>query len=388
MAAKIKEEKVEKEEKKKLGYLGQSMKDNSGDHYNDIVPTLYKISTSSLKFDAALGGGFGPGIIRFGGSSEGGKTSCALEVARNFIETIPNSKVLYIKAEGRLGKDMKSRSGLVFTEDVTEWEETSGKAFVLKSNIFDFVAQTIYDLIIDNPKNFKYFIIIDSIDGLMLRADTLKKLDGDESVKVAGPNVLIKRLFKLVSLPANEHGHMVLPLAQVIAKIENKYTPKDQLDVSGGGGNAQIHFSNWCIEFKRRNKEDLITKDGKAANLEFETYNIAGHYCKVEIEKSENESTKRMVKYPIKYGVKNGSAIWTELEIRSMLEMYGLLTIAGRSNTLSQNLRDGLTKILNEEVPEKFSSGASCIEYFTKPNVLKATKQILRDFAANDDLSL
>ena len=40
----------------------------------------YKVSSGSLNVDFELGGGLGPGLHRFIGMNEGGKTSEALEV--------------------------------------------------------------------------------------------------------------------------------------------------------------------------------------------------------------------------------------------------------------------------------------------------------------------
>ena len=59
-------------------------KDNSKYHYNDYEELNYKISSGSLNLDLALNGGFCSGAHRFTGVNEGGKTSCALTVAKNF----------------------------------------------------------------------------------------------------------------------------------------------------------------------------------------------------------------------------------------------------------------------------------------------------------------
>ena len=59
-------------------------KNNKSFHYNDHEELDYKIPTGSLNLDLALGGGFPAGVHRFTGVNEGGKTSCALSVAKNF----------------------------------------------------------------------------------------------------------------------------------------------------------------------------------------------------------------------------------------------------------------------------------------------------------------
>ena len=87
------------------------LKSTEKDHYNYVESYDYQVSSGSLKLDFALGGGLGPGLHRFTGLNEGGKTSEALEVMKNFLKTVPNSRGFYIKAEGRLTKQMRERIG-------------------------------------------------------------------------------------------------------------------------------------------------------------------------------------------------------------------------------------------------------------------------------------
>ena len=56
------------------------------DHFNFVKTEDFKISSGSLSLDRELGGGFGAGIHRFIGVREGGKTSCCLQVCKNFLE--------------------------------------------------------------------------------------------------------------------------------------------------------------------------------------------------------------------------------------------------------------------------------------------------------------
>ena len=66
--------------------LKSFLKENEEHHYNYEDDIDYKISSGSLTVDFQLEGGFGPGLHRFTGMNEGGKTSEALEVMRNFME--------------------------------------------------------------------------------------------------------------------------------------------------------------------------------------------------------------------------------------------------------------------------------------------------------------
>lgn len=362
------------------------MKDHAGDHYNNLPPVYYKVSFDTLKLDAATDGGLGPGVHRFGGASEGGKTSCALTVAKNFLATVPNSKVLIIKAEGRLGPKVKERSGINFVDNALDWDV--GTAYIFKSNIYDTVAQLIYTLVTDNPDNIKYFILIDSLDGLILKADLAKRFDDGDHVKVAGPNVLTKRLLKQISLPVSEYGHMVILTAQVIAQIESKYDKKEQMSIGGAGGNAAIHFANYILQFLPRFKGDLITSNGKEAALDFEENNIVGHWCKIQINKSENEKSMLKVQYPIKYGTNGSGSIWNELEIRDMLEMFQMVYAKGAwvyfNETALQVMKDA--GLEGEDFQDKFQGNQKFLDYISRENVIKFWKRYLREVMLSDEI--
>ena len=55
--------------------LSNYLKANKDDHYNFEDTVEYKVSSGSLQLDLYLAGGFGPGLHRFTGVNEGGKTS-------------------------------------------------------------------------------------------------------------------------------------------------------------------------------------------------------------------------------------------------------------------------------------------------------------------------
>ena len=70
--------------------------------------TPYRISSGSLKLDHVLDGGFGPGMHRFVGTTEGGKTSETFVVMNNFFKKFPTARQMI--GELRL-------TGVVFTAD-------------------------------------------------------------------------------------------------------------------------------------------------------------------------------------------------------------------------------------------------------------------------------
>ena len=103
-----------------------------------------------MQFDLQLGGGFGPGLHRFVGMNEGGKTSESLEVMKNFCNSLPNAKGFYIKAEGRLSPEMRERSGVRFVFSADEWVD--GTCFVFESNIYETVVEVMRELVAKNEQ--------------------------------------------------------------------------------------------------------------------------------------------------------------------------------------------------------------------------------------------
>ena len=84
MAKKLKEEIIESSGPSAKNRLSSFLKENKDDHYNYEEEVYYKVSTGSLNLDIATSGGLCPGLHRFIGMNEGGKTSEALEVMKNF----------------------------------------------------------------------------------------------------------------------------------------------------------------------------------------------------------------------------------------------------------------------------------------------------------------
>lgn len=142
--------KIQKKKTTSSDILSTFLKQNSEDHYNFEETVDYKVSSGSLQLDLQLGGGFGPGLHRFVGMNEGGKTSEALEVMKNFLVEIPNSKGFYIKAEGRLSPEMQKRSGIKFVFTADEW--IAGTCFVFESNIYETVVDAMRQLVSKNEE--------------------------------------------------------------------------------------------------------------------------------------------------------------------------------------------------------------------------------------------
>lgn len=317
------------------------LKDNKEDHYNFEDEVYYKVSTGSLNLDIATSGGLSPGLHRFIGMNEGGKTSEALEVAKNFLKTVDNSRALLFKAEGRLSKEIKERSGIKFVTDPKEWID--GTCFVFECNIFETVSELMKDLIQSNDENKRYIFILDSVDGLITKGDKDKTLS--EATKVAGGAVISSMLMKKISLALSKRGHMAIFISQVRSdiKLDPYAANKEIRQTTATGGNALLHFANWILEFEPRYNKDLILEK---PNEKYDPVKnkIIGHNVKIAIKKSTNESTNSKIQYPIKYGRKEGSSVWKEYEIIDQILSWEFAIAKGAWVTFSDEIIEELKK--------------------------------------------
>ena len=330
--------------------LSSYLKNNKEDHYNYEEDFDYKVSSGSLQLDIQLGGGFGPGLHRFCGINEGGKTSAALEVMKNFLLSVPNSKGFYIKAEGRLSNEMKERSGVKFTTNPDSWD--AGTCFVFESNIYETVVDAMRNLVANNQENIKYYFLLDAVDGLITKGDLDKTFE--DSNKVAGGAVIAANFMKRMSIALAKRGHMAVFISQVRADIKlDPYSKAPIRQTSATGGNALLHFANWILEFEPRFNGDLILQDPSNKKIDFEKNPAIGHWAKVTVKKSPNEKTNLQIPYPIRYGRKNGTSIWVEKELVDLLYAWEFMERSGAWVKPSDDFFE-LTKDLQIEIPENF----------------------------------
>jgi RecA/RadA recombinase len=305
--------------------ISSFLKNNEKDHYNYEQEYDYKVSSGSLVVDYELGGGFGPGLHRFTGINEGGKTSEALEVMKNFLQTVPNGRGFYIKAEGRLSKEMQSRSGVDFVFNSDEWAD--GNCFVFECNIYETVVEALRMLVGKNTEGTKYCFILDSVDGLIAKGDMDKPFE--DSKKVAGGAVIASDFMKRVSIALAKRGHMAIFISQVRADIKlDPYSKAPVRQTSATGGNALLHFANFILEFEPCFKTDQILQKPNE-KYDPDKNKIIGRYAKITVKKSPNEKTNSIISYPIIYGRKGGKSIWVEKEILDMMFLWDLANKKG-----------------------------------------------------------
>ena len=343
------------------------LKRNKDSHYNFEEAIEYKVSSGSLLLDYCLGGGLGTGLHRFCGINEGGKTSCALQFMKSFLDKPAKRKGFYIKAEGRLSKEMMERSGVKFVFDEDQWVD--GTCYVFESNIHETVFDAMRELVGKNDEKIQYFFLLDSVDGLIRKGDLDKTFE--ESQKVAGGAVIAADLMKRMSIALQKRGHIAVFISQVRADIKlDPYSKVPIRQTTATGGNALLHFANWIFEFEARFKGDLILQDEKA-NYDEQKNPYIGHFVKITIKKSPNEKTNSLIKYPIRYGRKNGTSNWIEKEILDFLLMWGYVEQKGAWLNFSDDfIRD--LKEAGIEFPESIQGSAKFEAMMDKSQELKS----------------
>ena len=327
--------------------LKSFLKQHEEHHYNFEEEIDYKVSSGSLKVDFELNGGLGPGLHRFIGMNEGGKSSEALEVMRHFLK-MPQTKGVYIKAEGRLSKEMRARAGVRLVNKEDDWQD--GTCFVFDSNIYETVLDLMRVLVVRNPDQTKYCFILDSLDGLIMKDDLKKGFE--DSHKVAGGALLGAKFMQKMSIALAKRGHMAIFISQVRADIKlDPYSKAPIRQTTATGGNALLHFANYILEFEPRFKKDLILEN-PTKPIDQQKNKILGHVAKITVKKSPNEKTNYVLQYPIKYGRTNGTSIWVEKEIIDMLYLWGYINKKGAWISIDPDF----IKMLKDEgyeVPEK-----------------------------------
>lgn len=356
--------KEEHEEEKKLGgnaVLKQILKANEEDHYNYQERVDWKISTGSLLLDMAIGNSLSPSLCRLTGAFGEGKSAQALEICRQFLITVPNSKVFWNIAEGRgLSKEHIERCGLKFVYKEDDWE--IGTVFVLESNVYELFIKCVKDLVLSND-GVKYCFVVDSIDGLQLKNDRAK--DIDENNKVAGAPALSKKMMQSLSLGMFKYGHLMLLLSQVTAEIKlDQYTKSPNRGGDFSGGNCLLHAADWIWDYQRTYNSDIIL-DNPNGKLNDGKSKPIGKYAKIIIRKSAIETSRQqLVQYPIKFGRKP-SGIWLEYELCDLLSTWDLLTRAGSWYTLSEDLVKEL-QVIKSDCPSKLQGIESWRDYLSQ----------------------
>lgn len=328
--------------------LSQALNEFKGDHYNFDKGVFWETTTGSLLLDSATGG-VNPSLWRLCGANNSGKTPQMLEIVRNILKNIPNSKCLWMIAEGRgLSEENRARCGLTFVYDPKEW--VSGTVFILQSNIFELFIKIVKDLVKNNEAGIRYAFVIDSVDGLILRDDAAK--DVTENNKVAGVPALSKKMLQSLSLGMFKFGHWMGLISQVTAEIKlDPYAKSFNRSGQFSGGNSLLHGPDVIIEYNPPFAGDFILNNPNGKFNDGKTKPI-GQNVRVTLSKSIKETTRKtQVIYPIRYGRKP-SGIWTEREVGDLVFTWGLANRTGAWISFQDDFRKELMEV-DAEVPEK-----------------------------------
>ncbi len=356
--------------------LKSFLKNNKDDHYNFEDAITYKIPSGSLILDYVLGGGLCTGLHRFCGIFESGKTSASLQFMKNFLDLQKNGKGVYIKAEGRLSQEMIDRSGVKFVFNEDEWVE--GTCYVFESNIYETAVELMRQLIGNNPEKLKYFFILDSVDGLIRKGDLDKGFE--DSAKVAGGAVIAADFMKRVSISLQKRGHVAIFISQVRADIKlDPYSKAPVRQTTATGGNALLHFANWIFEFDPKYNGDLILQDPDSKYDEQKNPYL-GHNVKITVKKSPNEKTNTVIRYPVRYGRKNGTSNWIEKEILNFLLMSSQAVRNKAWITFSEDFLETLKEAGFVDFPTQVQ-GASKFEALIVENI--KLKKFLYNYILN-----
>lgn len=364
--AKIKEDKVETvvvDSSKDV--LNGILKTNKTEHFNFHERKNWKCSTGSLLLDRATGG-VTPSLWRLCGKSNGGKTPEMLEILRNIFISVPKSKALWVIAEGRgLSEENVSRCGLKFVYSAEEWDY--GTVFVLETKIFELFINTVQSLVFNNPNENVYAFVVDSIDGLILRADADKPIDGNN--KVAGTPMLAKKMLQSLSLGMFKFGHFMGLISQKTVDI--KIDPRGPSADRGGdfsGGNALFHGSDIILEFNNNAFQKYFILDDPNGKLNDSKSKPIGQESFITLAKASKEEFKKTtISYPIKYGRKP-SGIWVEREIVDMLFMFKLLEKGGAWCNFAPSFIKEIKDNMQIDLPESINGINKVYEYFENNN--------------------
>lgn len=154
---------------------------------------------------------------------------------------------------------------------------------------------------------------------------------------------------------------MILTSQVRVEVAANPYASRGGPKVKQAGGNAVKHYSNFILEFQERYSNDIIFPNPTASKIE-DKGNPIGHFCKIIFRKSVNEKTGATVRYPIRYGQKNGKSVWAEREIIDMMKLWGYIEQKGAWISFDSEILE-LAKSKNVELPEKIQGENKLLKF-------------------------
>lgn len=252
-------------------------------------------------------------------------TSQSLLFANNFMQTLPNSKVMYINAEAKFGEEIQTRAGMKFTRNPDEWDY--GTVFIFDTNCFD----TICDVLVQQYKQIHeagghLAVIIDSVDMLRLKSSFGAKVS--DGKKPAGVNYLTKELFRHLCHPITAYNGLLIMITQFSATFTMSQYEKEAPNLMDGNQtHALNHQASYALYYRPRTKSNYILEDD-GAQADPVKNKILGVNVRIDVRKSATDSTGYMIEVPIKKD-KIGNCIWVEKELFDALLLLSLVSKKG-----------------------------------------------------------
>jgi len=331
-------------------------------HYNNVIPKETIISSGSLQLDSEIQVRSGMIVRLVGKGSEVGKSSQGFVFLENYMKTMPNSRALYVKAEGRgLSKKKLDKTGLTFVYTVDEWID--GTVFVVCSNIAEPIFKMLIKTLHDAHEAGEHIAwMIDSMDGLILEDDLEKGISNNGMV--AGVPKLTKLLFRHLALPNSHYDSLGIITGQYAAQIKiETHAPSAPNQGSSSGGMSQQHQADYVFEYQQIPEGKYITeKDGKPDRLKNK---ILGKFARVKILKSADDVTGNMYEVPIRKGdqYKGSKQIWLAYEVADMsIVSCGIATAGGAWISFEQDIIEE-AKALGLELQEKVNGINKLYDY-------------------------
>ena len=326
-----------KEEKKQSSSSALQNFLKTATHYNNVIPQETIISSGSLILDSDAQVRSGMIVRLVGKGSEVGKSSQGFVFLENYMKTMPNSKAIYVKAEGRLSKKKLEKTGLKFTYNLEDW--TEGTVFIVCSNIAEPLFKLLVDTVHDAYHAGEHIAwMIDSMDGLILEEDFKKGITSGGMV--AGVPKLTKLLFRHLSLPNMHYDALGIITGQYAAQIKiDTHSPSAPNQGSSSGGSSQQHQADYVFEYQSVNQGDLILENDALKPDKF-TNKILGKFARVKILKSADDVTGNTYNVPIRRGeeYKGLKQIWQNKEVADLLIGYQLVSKGGAWLTFESDI--------------------------------------------------
>lgn len=275
-----------------------------GSRSGDEILAQETVTTGSFWFDYVLNGGFRTGSwSRFYSEPECGKTSMALCWGKNWQDKYKeNAFVIYFNAEGRINKDLIDRSGIDYSKE---------RFRIVDTNSYEVIFNTTERLIKNNPNDIRYFVILDSTDACVKEENKDKSFG--EAEKMAGGAAILSAAGKRISLLFNRGNHHLYLCSQVRDKMSAQ--AKGGKDTSGG--NAPRFYSSLTGEIKKPWTDTILFENPSDTKS-----NHIGRFCEIKLHKTPNETTGKIVRIPIRYGLKGG--IWRAYESMMVAQAWSM----------------------------------------------------------------